>query len=315
MEEILNYWKKLSLTDVEGKKISLSKSRNWNNKEYVLAARFFTRRALNVEAVGRTFKTLWRSRQEFTIWEACDHVLLFVFELETDAERVLANEPWSFDKHVVLFQQFDASVPTRSLWFTKMKFWVQIHGLPTRMLDFETAYELGETIGPVLPSENVKELIGRDFLRVRVEVDVSRLLCRGRKVVLENDKEIWVSFKYEKLPNFCYWCDMVSHVDEECEIWLANKGKTPAAQQEYGAWLHSLPYNPGRTPYTMMPGMGDGFGGLDKNDQASHLTSEPNREDTLIGDGEIQAALEGGSGVDFPHASDMETMEVREDLP
>ena len=48
MEEILNDWKKLSLTDVEGKKISLSKSRNWNNKEYVLAARFFTRRALNV---------------------------------------------------------------------------------------------------------------------------------------------------------------------------------------------------------------------------------------------------------------------------
>ena len=62
MEEILNDWKKLSLIDVEGKKISLSKSRNQNHKEYVLAARFFTRRALNVEAMGQTFKPLWRSR-------------------------------------------------------------------------------------------------------------------------------------------------------------------------------------------------------------------------------------------------------------
>ena len=235
MEEILNDRKKLSLTDVEGKKISLSKSRNRNHKEYVLAARFFTRRALNMEAVGRTFKPFWRSRQEFTIREACDHVLLFVFELETDAERVLANEPWSFDKHVVLFQRFDASVPARSLRFIKMKFWVQIHGLPMRMLDPETAYELGETIGPVVPSENNKELIGGDFLRVRVEVDVSRPLCRGRKVVLEDDKEIWIYFKYEKLPNFCYWCGMVSHVDKECEIWLANKGKSLTAKQEYGA--------------------------------------------------------------------------------
>ena len=59
-----------------------------------------------------------------------------------------------------------------------------------RMLDPETAYELGETIGPVVPSENDKELIGGDFLRVRVEVDVSQPLCRGRKVVLEDDKEI-----------------------------------------------------------------------------------------------------------------------------
>ena len=28
----------------------------------------------------------------------------FVFELENDAERVLTNESWSFDKHLVLFR-------------------------------------------------------------------------------------------------------------------------------------------------------------------------------------------------------------------
>ena len=146
-----------------------------------------------------------------------------------------------------------------------------------RMLDPETAYELGETIGPVVPSENNKELIEGDFLRVRVEVDVSRPLCRGRKVVLEDDKEIWIYFKYEKLPNFYYWCGMVSHVDKECEIWLANKRKSLAAKQEYGAWLRSTPYNPGRTPYTTVPGMGDGFGGSDKNAQEFHSNPEPDR--------------------------------------
>ena len=62
-----------------------------------------TRRTLNVEAMGRTFKPLWRARKGFEIREAGDHVLLFVFVLETDAERVLATELWSFNKHVVLF--------------------------------------------------------------------------------------------------------------------------------------------------------------------------------------------------------------------
>lgn len=56
MDAILDDWKKLSLTDVEGAKVSLRKSKNRNVKEYVLAAKFLTKRALNVEVIGSTFK-------------------------------------------------------------------------------------------------------------------------------------------------------------------------------------------------------------------------------------------------------------------
>lgn len=154
------------MTNVELAKISLSKSKNLSSKEFVIAARFLTRRALNVEAIRRTFKPLWRARKEFKIREARDHVLLFFFELESDAERVIATELWSFDKHLVLLQRYDNSAPARTLRFTKMKFWVQLHGLPMHMLDPETTYELGKTIGPVIPFVNPKEMLGGDFLRV-----------------------------------------------------------------------------------------------------------------------------------------------------
>ena len=96
---------------------------------------------------------------------------------------------------------------------------------------------------------------------------------------------------------------------------MANKGKSLAAKQEYGAWLHSTPYNPGRTPYTTMPGMGDGFGGSDKNAQEFHSNPEPDRADMLTGVGEVQADPEGGNGMDFPQASHMEMTEIREDTP
>ena len=46
--------------------------------------------------------------------------------------------------------------------------------------------------------------MGDGFVRVRVKVDISKLLCRGRVISLENGKEIWVSFKYERLSNLCY---------------------------------------------------------------------------------------------------------------
>ena len=67
MDAVLDDWKKLSLTDIEGAKVSLRKSKNRNAKEYVLAAKFSTRRALNVEVIGRTFKPLWRARNDFKI--------------------------------------------------------------------------------------------------------------------------------------------------------------------------------------------------------------------------------------------------------
>lgn len=83
-----------------------------------------------------------------------------------DAEWVLAMEPWSFDKHVVLFQRYDLSVPTKNLRFTSMKFWVQMHGLPVNMLTLEIAIELGEKIGVVLSTDHTNEMIGGDFIRV-----------------------------------------------------------------------------------------------------------------------------------------------------
>lgn len=61
MEEVLENWRKLSLTESEGAKVSLKKAKNLLAKEHVLAAKFLTKRALNVEAIGRTFKPLWRS--------------------------------------------------------------------------------------------------------------------------------------------------------------------------------------------------------------------------------------------------------------
>ena len=50
-------------------------------------------------------------------------------------------------------------------------------------------------------------------------------------MVLDKDTETWVSFKYEKLTNFCYWCGMVSHDEKECKKWLARKGSNPQAKQ------------------------------------------------------------------------------------
>lgn len=66
---------------------------------------------MNLEAVARTFRPLWRTKQRFEVSDAGDNRLLFAFETIEDVEKVLLGEPWSFDRHIVVFQRYDTSTP------------------------------------------------------------------------------------------------------------------------------------------------------------------------------------------------------------
>ena len=49
----------------------------------------------------------------------------------------------------------------------------------------------------------------------------------------------WVGLKYERLPNYCYWCGHVSHGEKDCELWLRDKGRLRKEDQQYGEWLQA----------------------------------------------------------------------------
>ncbi|GKV43150.1 hypothetical protein SLEP1_g50482, partial [Rubroshorea leprosula] len=60
---------------------------------------------------------------------------------------------------------------------------------------------------------------GTDYIRVRVVIDSRKPLRRGMKLSLK-DGPVWVSFRYERLPHFCYCCGMLDHVKRDCELGL-----------------------------------------------------------------------------------------------
>ena len=70
---------------------------------------------LNIVATGQTFKPLWKTRRNFQAQDVGNHVIIFVFETYNDAKRVLMNEPWRFDKHLVLFQRYESGRAIRGL--------------------------------------------------------------------------------------------------------------------------------------------------------------------------------------------------------
>uniref|UniRef100_A0A2N9HDU2 Reverse transcriptase domain-containing protein n=1 Tax=Fagus sylvatica TaxID=28930 RepID=A0A2N9HDU2_FAGSY len=212
MEDLNGLWQRLSLSETEEDRFILEPTKQ--SATHILAAKFFTRRVINVEAVTRTFRPLWRSENGFSARDMGDNIMIFEFEDEADLKRVLMAEPWSYDKILSLKK--------------------------------EVAVSLGRSIGEVLTTtDSDEELGGGRVMRIRVKVNINKPLCRGRKIGLANGKDSWAAFRYERLPNFCYWCGMLTHGEKDCDFWLRNHSTLRQEDQAYGAWLRA----PGNRPY------------------------------------------------------------------
>ena len=240
MESLEGLWKKLSLLDEEETGIACPKKVKPNI--FTLATKFLTKRVVNVESMARMFRPLWRSEKDVQIEDMGDNILFFNFEEECDLDKVLDHEPWTYDKHIVVFEKVTTNVPISSLAFQFTTFWIHIHELLVQCLNQETQDAIGSSLStPLLmidlESEGGKGNYLRVRVRVQVRIDITKPLNRARKVWSEGSVIGCVILKYECLPNFCYWCGLVSHDDRDCECWLRSKGSLKKSDQNFGDWM------------------------------------------------------------------------------
>lgn len=79
------------------------------------------------------------------------------------------------------------------------------------MMNRETGEVIGDTIGNAIEvdAEESGLAMGR-YLRVKVMLDIHKPLMRG-------GKQLWCPLRYEFLPNFCYACGLLGHVEKAFE--------------------------------------------------------------------------------------------------
>jgi hypothetical protein len=102
-----------------------------------------------MDVVAKTFKALWKTRQSFTVQDLGGNKVAFVFEDAMDLERVLVNEPWTYDKFLVVFQRVQGDEPIQDSMFSHTSFWVQLHNLPIKRRTEETIESIDRSIGLV----------------------------------------------------------------------------------------------------------------------------------------------------------------------
>lgn len=79
-------------------------------------------------------------------------------------------------------------------------------------------------------------------MRIRVEVDLSQPLMRGLRIRLDEGGARWLSFKYEKLPYFCYTCGMLGHRDMDCSQRFEEEHDSDSEELPYPKSLMVAPF-------------------------------------------------------------------------
>ncbi|KAK9987030.1 hypothetical protein SO802_031981 [Lithocarpus litseifolius] len=271
MEDLAHSWTRLSLSEREGPGCCLMPEESV--KTFSIAASFLTKRALNANAIARTFTPLWRAMRGFKIQHIGDHKILFSFEDKEDVDRIMGSKPRSFDKHLVVLQRYDNDRPLEDIKHDRTTFWVQVHRLPLRCMTIEAAEKVCGVVGEVIKQSDSKFYDGGNFIRVKVSVDITMPLCRGRNITLKDDKQ--VSFKYKRLPNICYWCGRLMHDDRDCEIWIESEGTLKNDQKEFGPSLRSPPFVVSKKNTIVVPG----YYSMRKTTMKGRQTSQPMNEE------------------------------------
>ena len=93
---------------------------------------------------------------------------------------------------------------------------------------------------PLLVDAPKSGLAWGPFLRIRVDVDITKPLMRGKMIQIEGMEKGWVHFKYERLPIYCYRCGILGHQERECQKTKKGCFTVDEDDFQFGPWLRVM---------------------------------------------------------------------------
>ncbi|KAL0458071.1 UNVERIFIED_CONTAM: hypothetical protein Slati_0434300 [Sesamum latifolium] len=167
-------------------------------------------------------------------------ILLHFFHV-IDKKRAVEGCPWSFDRNILILNEIRCEENSMNVDLNWCNFYVHIHALPLNRMNLVIETHIGNKLG-----------IFRDM-----EIDDTRRNWGGaphsESAWLQREQsaetsiknldhygdEITVFFKYERLPNFCYFCGRLGHIAKYWEARFAEEFVDPGDKTPYGSWLHA----------------------------------------------------------------------------
>ncbi|KAM6570884.1 hypothetical protein CsatA_014964 [Cannabis sativa] len=221
---------------------------------WCLVGKLLTGRVSDFNVFQNMMAFLWQPGMGMYVKELNPNLFLIQFHHEIDIQRVIDGSPWTYDRKPFIFTRLKEGDNPRLVEINNLDMWVQIHNLQTGNMTLSVVMALGNYIGTFIESDpNNFVGIWRDYLRVRVRINVDKPIKRRMKISIDNLSWYWTNFKYEKIPTFCFICGIIGHSEKFCPrlflkplhlhekpYSLEQKATTQRRQSTFGAqWLRS----------------------------------------------------------------------------
>ena len=118
---------------------------------------------------------------------------------------MLNKGPWPFDGSVLLLKQMIGLEQPSKMNFPKASFWIKACYLLMKKKTYDFAQTTTSKFGDFVDVDEEDVLAPSKYSKFWVDIDVTKPLHRGMMVNVRGVLK-WVSFKYVKLPDFCFGC-------------------------------------------------------------------------------------------------------------
>ncbi|XP_019184964.1 PREDICTED: uncharacterized protein LOC109179941 [Ipomoea nil] len=186
---------------------------------FILLGKLLTEKSTRFNYLKDTMATVWRPKRGMIAREISTNLFLFYFVHELDIRKVLNEGPWSYEQSPLFLKQIEPNTSPHGIQLTHADLWVQAYNIPQSMQTKKIAEMIGAFFGSFITADTEKlEGLWKDFMRVRVQLYVSKPLKRKMKVKPPKGDSFYIEFKYERLPTFCFICGLIGHNEKSCDI-------------------------------------------------------------------------------------------------
>lgn len=205
-----------------------------------LVGHLITQKPINTKVMVAVLQSSWNLGKNVTFSVVNKSMVACTFSNKDDMKCIRSTGPWSVKGATLNLKPWPADIPVSEIDFKECDFWVQIHNLPPNRMNESNVVKLGNHIGRFIKvEENPPRHVVRDYIRILVALDVEKAIKPGCYISREEGNQHWVTYKYERLADFCYKCGKLDHTDRACVLEIQDEEVTKDPVTEYGTWMRT----------------------------------------------------------------------------
>jgi len=207
-----------------------------------LIGKLWTKRRFNSNAFMNTITKVWNPIRGVEAKEIDTNLFLFQFYHWKDLDKVVEGEPWFFDKSVVVLKPVMGGVKPSEMAesLTHAPFWVRIYDCPLEGRKEKRIKAMAESLGVPIKVDEGCVSGWTKSVRVKILMDLRDPFTDEITLEKGNGQEITLPVKYERLPNICYFCGRVGHVERDCEA--KEEDGEGGNTYGFGEWMRASPW-------------------------------------------------------------------------